>query len=64
MKNFIVKISEKVFEEMPFMKKTSFEPEKLYRVIATAGEKFVLVNKHGEMIELYPRKCIYVQTED
>lgn len=63
---FVVEIKEETFKEsgMQFLNKAGFKPNRPYRVLSVVGDKLLLVNQDGEMVEVFPRKCRYIIDED
>lgn len=61
---FSVKIRPQIFSirEMDFLNSKGFSPDKIYKVVAVVESKLLLVDEDsGEMVELFPRNCIYVR---
>lgn len=56
---YYVRIKESEIDDLPFAKKAGFDSETDYAVIGTISDKLLVVHPtNGELLELFPRKCI------
>lgn len=61
---FTVKIKEETFTipGMNFLNEKGFIPKNEYKAIGTIGQKLLIADPDsGEMVELFPRNCIYIK---
>lgn len=57
-----VSIKKETFETkgMEFLEKKGFSPNKTYSLLGTVGQKLLIADPvSGEMVELFPRNCVY-----
>lgn len=62
---FYIKVKKEAFNDptTPFVKE-KFDPETEYPVVCIVGDRLVVVIENGELIELYPRKCLFAGSPD
>lgn len=61
---FTVKIRKDTFgiSGMDFLEKKGFKPDTEYVAVSTIGQKLLIADPNsGEMVELFPRNCIYIK---
>ena len=61
MSRFKVTIKQETIEEMPFMKKLGIDSTTEYDVVDKIEGRLILHIGNGEMVEVYPRKCLLVE---
>ena len=62
MDKVFVEIKEETFEELgdKFLYQKGFKPKTNYVFVATMAQKVLIADQEsGEMIELFPRNCLY-----
>lgn len=63
MYSFKVIFKEEAFKEMTFLKTLAKHGE-AYKVIGTVGDRLLVLGENNEMIEIYPRKCLFAGWDD
>lgn len=61
---FKVYIREETFqrEKMGFLVKRGFDSKTIYTVVDVVQQKLLIADEEsGEMVELFPRNCIYIK---
>ena len=59
---YFVRIKESEIDDLPFAKKAGFDSNTDYEVVGTIADKLLVVHpNNGELLELFPRKCIVVR---
>lgn len=63
---FVVTIKEETFKTagMEFLHKKGFKAGKEYKVVGLFSQKLLIADTDsGEMVELFPRNCIYIRKD-